>query len=131
MYIKDFDNWNNVKKRIQSENRTVTIRKGEIRWVSFGINVGSEIDGKGVSFARPALIIHVIGAHLALIIPISTKIKDIAGYVPFEWKDKTNALCIHQMKVVSQKRILSRMGKISENRLNEYKKIIALFYSFL
>ena len=130
MYIKDFDNWNKVKQRIQTEERSVNIRKGEIRWVSFGVNVGSEIDGKGISFARPALVIHVIGSHLALIIPVSTKVKEVAGYIPFTWSDKDNALCIHQMKVVSQKRILARLGKISENRLNEYKKIIASFYSF-
>ena len=131
MYFKDFDTWNKVKKRIQGEQRTVNIRKGESRWVSFGVNVGSEIDGKGISFARPALILHVIGTSLALIVPISTKVKDIAGYVPFLWKDRENALCIHQMKVVSQKRILDRMGRISMNRLGNFKKVITSFYSLL
>src|SRR3989338_2316862 len=91
MYFKDFDNWNEVKKRVHHEERTVNIRAGEIRWVSFGINIGSEIDGKGLSFTRPALILHVIGSHLALIIPMSTKVKDIAGYVPFTWKNITTA----------------------------------------
>ena len=129
MYFKDFDNWNIAKKRLQAEEREINIRKGEIRWVSFGVNVGSEIDGKGKSFARPALIMHVIGSKLALTVPITTKVKDIPGYVSFTWKDKTNALCIHQMRVVSQKRILDRMGKISSNKLNKCKHDIASFYS--
>ena len=129
MYFKDFDKWNDVKKRLQAEERAVNIRRGEIRWVSFGVNLGSEIDGKGITFARPALIVHVIGSKLALIVPITTKVKDIPGYIPFEWKDKVNALCIHQMRVVSQKRILDRMGKISSNRLKKCKGDIAHFYS--
>src|ERR1700679_1101588 len=103
MYVKDFNTWNTVKQRINGEARTVTMRAGEIRWVSFGVNVGSEIDGKGASFARPALIVHVIGSKLALIVPMTTKVRDIPGYIPFVWRDKTNALCLHQMRVISQK----------------------------
>jgi tetrahydromethanopterin S-methyltransferase subunit G len=44
MYFKDFDKWNLVKKRINEEERKVNIRQGEIRWIAFGVNVGS---GKG------------------------------------------------------------------------------------
>ena len=97
--------------------------------MAFGVNVGSEIDGKGISFTRPALIIHVIGSHLALVIPMSTKMKDLAGYVPFEWKGTMNALCIHQTKIVSQKRILSRKGKVSNQRLKNIKSELAKFFS--
>jgi len=128
MYFKDFEGWNLVKKRLNEENRKVYIRAGEIRWVAFGVNVGSEIDGKGISFTRPALVIHVIGSHLALIVPMSTKIKDIAGYIPFEWKGSTSALCVHQIKIVSQKRILSRKGRISNQRLKKIKLEIVKFF---
>jgi len=130
MYFKDFEKWNLVKKRIEIEERKVNIRAGEIRWVAFGVNIGSEIDGKGVSFTRPALVIHVIGSHLALVVPMSTKVKEIAGYVPFEWKGKVTALCIHQMRIISQKRILSRKGRISDHRLEEIQKEIKKFYHF-
>ena len=129
MHIKDFDKWNEVKKNLNKEERKITIRRGEIRWVSLGVNIGSEIDGKGESFSRPALIIHVIGNHFALVIPMSTKIKDIAGYVPFEWKGKTFSLCIHQTKVVSQKRILRRLGRVSDNKLQKHKDEIKKFFS--
>lgn len=129
MYIKAFDEWNEVKKRLQDEDLKVNIRKGEIRWASIGVNVGSEIDGKGVSFARPVLIVHVIGSHLAMVIPMSTKMKSVAGYVPFEWRGKNVALCIHQIKIVSQKRIFSRLGKVSNTKLQEYKNEIKQFFS--
>ena len=130
MYFKDFDKWNGVKKRVHDEERKVNIRNGEIRWVSFGVNVGSEIDGKGLSFTRPALILHVIGSHLALIVPMSTKVKDVAGYVPFTWKNNVTALCLHQIRIISSKRILSRKGRISQNKLTVIKKEILKFFSF-
>src|SRR3989344_1982341 len=129
MYFKDFEGWNLVKKRLNEENRKVYIRAGEIRWVAFGVNVGSEIDGKGISFTRPALVVHVIGSHLALVIPMSTKIKNIAGYIPFEWKGVMSALCIHQTKIVSQKRILSRKGRVSNQRLKNIKSEVANFFA--
>lgn len=129
MYYKDFDGWNIVKKRIQEEKRNVYIRAGEIRWIVMGVNVGTEIDGKGVSFTRPVLILHVIGSHLALVMPMSTKVKEMAGYIPFKWKNESRSLCVHQVRVISQKRVLARSGRISENRLHEIKKHICDFFS--
>ncbi len=93
-----------------------------------GVNIGSEIDGKGVSFTRPALIIHSIGSYLALVVPMSTKIKNVVGYLPFQWKGKSTSLCVHQIRIISQKRVLSRLGRISENRLREVKQSLAEFY---
>ena len=129
MYFKDFDTWNEVKKTINSEERKINIRAGEIRWVAFGVNIGSEIDGKGVSFTRPALVVNISGSHIALVIPMSTKLKEAAGYVPLEWKGKMVALCIHQTKVVSQKRIFSRLGRVSDTKLQEFKDHIKKFFS--
>src|ERR1041385_8162940 len=108
MYFKDFDTWNTLKKKLNEEVRQTNIRAGEVRWISCGVNVGSEIDGKGVSFTRPALVLHVIGSALALVVPLSTKLKSVAGYIPFEFQGKTISLCVHQMRIVSQQRILAR-----------------------
>ena len=130
MYFKDFDKWNQVKKNTDNNDTKVSIRAGEIRWISFGVNVGSEIDGKGESFTRPGLIIHVIGSHLVFVAPLSTKVKEVAGYLPFDWKGTTTALCIHQIRIVSQKRILSRKGRISEDKLKAIKQEIIKFYNF-
>ncbi len=130
MYFKDFDKWNEVKKHTDNNHTKVSIRAGEIRWISFGVNVGSEIDGKGESFTRPGLILHVIGSHLAFVAPLSTKVKEVAGYLPFNWKGTTTALCIHQIRIVSQKRVLSRKGRISEDKLKAIKDEIIKFYNF-
>jgi mRNA interferase MazF len=129
MYIKDYDSWIKVKQRLEAEKRKVHIRAGEIRWVAFGVNIGSEIDGKGASFTRPGLILHVVGSHLALVVPMSTKVHDIAGYIPFDWKDQRYALCVHQIRVISQKRILARKGRVSIRRLTIVKDKVAQFFS--
>jgi len=130
MYIKAFDKWNNVKKRIQDEERKVHIRSGEIRWCTIGVNIGSEMDGKGESFSRPVLIIHTIGSKLALVIPLTSKLKSVAGYIPFTFQNKEHSLCVHQLKVISTKRLLKRKGRITRNRLEQVKKVIQEFYGF-
>ena len=130
MYFKDFDKWNEFKKHTDNSDTKVSIRAGEIRWISFGVNVGSEIDGKGESFTRPGLILHVIGSHLAFVAPLSTKIKEVAGYLPFDWKGTKTAICIHQIRTISQKRVLSRKGRISEDKLKAIKDEIIKFYNF-
>jgi len=129
MYQKDFDAWHGVKKCIDAEERKICVRAGEIRWIAFGVNIGSELDGKGDSFTRPGVVMHVIGSHLALVIPMSTKVKEVPGYLSFEWKGRTTALCIHQLRIISQKRILSRKGRISNNRLKNIKDDIKRFFS--
>ena len=131
MYIKDFDSWNKVKKRIQEETRKIYIRSGEVRWATIGVNIGSEIDGKGVSFTRPVLVLHVIGSRLALVIPLSTKIKEVTGYLKIEWKGQPLSLCIHQIRIISQKRLLKRKGRFSQSKLEEIKKEVQSFYNLI
>ncbi len=118
-----------MQKHLNSDDMHVNIRAGEIRWVAFGVNIGSEIDGKGKSFTRPALILHVIGSNLVLIVPLSTKVKEVVGYIPFEFQGKNVSLCIHQSRTISQKRVLSRKGRISENKLSEIKEQFKKFFT--
>ena len=127
MHIKDFNAWNEDKKAVDARN-SVRVRAGEVRWLSMGVNVGSEIDGKGARFTRPALIVHCIGDKLALILPLTTSDKRIPGYLPFEWKDRRDNLCLHQMKIVSTKRLLNRVAKVSDAKLKTVKNAIAKFY---
>ena len=129
MYFKDFDTWNGAKKRVQRETRSINIRAGEVRWVAVGVNIGDEIDGKGTSFTRPSLVVTVSGSSTALIVPMSTKTKDITGYIVLKWKEKRVSFCIHQMRVVSQKRILKRVGKLSDRKFQYIKNEIKKFFS--
>ncbi len=128
MYVKNHDAWNCIKKEINNKEQKSTVRPGEIRWMFCGVNVGSEIDGKGSIFSRPALIVDTIGTNLALVIPMSSKTHDRAGYIPFLFNTRPVSLCIHQMRVVSQKRFFRRIYKVSEDKLREVKHQVTHFY---
>lgn len=131
MYIKNFDQWNNFKKELNDKEKSHKVRPGEIRWCSFGVNVGSEIDGKGNSFTRPVIIISIAGPDLALVVPCSTKLHNRAGYMQFHAKNKQISACIHQMKIISTKRIYDRIEKISDPILLSIKSKIVSFYGLL
>ncbi|TSC58335.1 MAG: hypothetical protein Greene041679_118 [Parcubacteria group bacterium Greene0416_79] len=87
------------------------------------------MDGKGESFTRPMLVVHVVGSVLALVVPLSTKLKGVVGYIPFEFHEKQISLCVHQMRIISQRRILARKSRISDKRLRQVKLEIKKFFS--
>jgi mRNA interferase MazF len=128
-YVKDFDKWNNVKKKVDEENNSSIFRVGEIRWVVLGVNIGSEIDGKGDSFNRPCLIVDSFSDKLVLVFPMSTKLKKTAGYVEITLPDgRQVSVCIHQAKTISPKRILKRITSISTDKLQGLKNKYKEFY---
>jgi mRNA interferase MazF len=129
MYTKSFDKWNRVKKHLNNDDSGIFCRAGEIRWVSIGVNIGSEMDGKGDSFNRPCLIADIFSDKLALIFPMTTSTKKSAGYVPFTLADgRTVSICVHQARTISPKRILKRIQTISKPKLQDMKNYYKKFY---
>ena len=128
MYTKDFDSWNPVKKGINEKEKSHKVRAGEMRWCSLGVNVGSEIDGKGNTFTRPVIIISIAGPDLAFVVPCSTKLHERAGYIQIQLKNKKVSACVHQVKIVSTKRIYDRIQRISKNQIKDLKDHIKKFY---
>jgi mRNA interferase MazF len=128
MYQKKFDEWNVLKQDINDKKAQITIRVGDVRWIMFGTNVGSEIDGKGQLFLRPGLVMNVIGHDLALVVPMTSKEKQPPRYIPFEANGRSGSLCLHQMKVISQNRILHRIERISDTRLSDVRQQVAVFF---
>ena len=57
---KDFDKWNELKKKIDTrediEENEIFIKNRQIWWCSIGLNVGSEQNGHGEVFERPVLV---------------------------------------------------------------------------
>ncbi len=68
-YIKDFDKWNNIKKKVDKNNQGISFCEKEIWWCYSGVNVDAENDGKGEMFIRPVYIqMKIKKATVALII---------------------------------------------------------------
>lgn len=63
--IKDFDGWNEFKKKLEklesplfdSKTGRYTFKEGQIWFCSIGVNLGNEICGKNKDYERPVLII--------------------------------------------------------------------------
>lgn len=74
-----FDEWNEVKKKLDKKTGNSLFREGQIWWCSVGQNVGSETYGKGKIFARPVLVFKRLSAQLFIGIPLTTKQKKEHG----------------------------------------------------
>ena len=139
-YIKDFLNWNQEKIKIDARVEDLkedentheikdVIRKWEIRWCALGVNVGSEIDGKGKEFLRPCLLLEQASPDIFLVIPMSTKIKSALGYRKIIVEGREVSLCIHNLKTISRKRIYGRISKLSVNKIIEIRSWVRKYFN--
>ncbi len=130
--MKDFDNWNRSKKKIDSrryESEEVeNIFEGDVFWAYLGLNIGKEIDGKSEYFSRPVYIYKKINKINFLAIPLTTSenYKD-DWHLEIELENgKKSSLCFNQIKVIDFKRIKKLICSLDndlvtkiQNRLDE------------
>ena len=126
--MKNFDEWNDVKKSIDSKdiNRDLFYHAREVWWCSLGQNVGAEADGKNEFFERPVLIIKKFNSEMVLAIPMTSKEK-IGKYFLKVSHDKGDSYAnLSQLKVISTKRLQRKIGMINEEDFNlAIKEIVA------
>ncbi|MBU1046899.1 type II toxin-antitoxin system PemK/MazF family toxin [Patescibacteria group bacterium] len=132
-YKKDFEEWN-IKKQIIEKNekdRNFWFEEREIWWCSFGVNIGVEIDGKSNDFNRPALIIKVFNKEGLYVLPITTKDKEDKFHFQLnnfdKIKDNFNAVVLTQLKFISSRRLLRKIGRVPEDDFQIIKKRIMEF----
>jgi mRNA-degrading endonuclease toxin of MazEF toxin-antitoxin module len=102
--------WNIRKKKINSTYRENFFYQRDIWWCSLGVNVGSEQDGKNEMFERPVIVIKKFSKNLLWIIPL-TRSKGMSLY-HIKVTAESYAI-ISQLKIISSRRLLRKMGKIS------------------
>jgi len=114
-YIKDFDNWNEKKKTLNDAlSKAPYFKEREIWWLSIGVNVGYEEDGKSNAFSRPVLVIRKFNRNLFLGVPLSTRVKVSPFYIFIIFDNRPMAVMISQLRVFSSKRLLGEMGKLED-----------------
>lgn len=74
---KNFDKWNEIKKKLDVSERSVEFNEREIWWCSIGINVGSEQHSQTEDFSRPVLVIRKFTRDIFWGIPLTTRIKPL------------------------------------------------------
>lgn len=122
---KDFNKWNELKQKIDQNQRQLIFKERDVWWCSVGINVGHEENGKNEFFTRPVLVVRKFNRQLFLGIPLTTKLKDNKFYHKINFKDKEQCAMLSQIKVFESKRMRKRMGELPGNELNLIKKAIS------
>jgi mRNA interferase MazF len=74
--MKDFDLWNNNKKKIEDLGENKFYHQRDIWWCSLGLNIGFEQDGKDKGFQRPVLIVKALGDKTCIVLPLTTSNKN-------------------------------------------------------
>jgi len=123
--------WHKIKIDIQlADNKTnIYFYEKDVWWASLGANIGHEEDGKNNKFERPVLILKKFNKHLILIIPLSSKEKKDKFYyynfIPNNEKFVSAMIC--QIRLISSKRLIRKMGNICSVDFNEIKIRIKKF----
>jgi mRNA-degrading endonuclease toxin of MazEF toxin-antitoxin module len=112
MHVKNFDEWNRVKKEIDSITTDIKPHKREVWWASLGLNIGSEQDGRGDTFERPVLILTRLSNNTFYVAPLSTKCKHIVFHKELQHDNVKGFVLLDQIKVIDKKRLKRKIGKV-------------------
>jgi mRNA interferase MazF len=119
---KDFNRWNEDKKRVQTEqSRYYTVR--EVWWCKLGVNIGSEQDGKGEQFLRPCVIVRGFGADTCLVVPLTTSPKVHFLRFPIGLViDKEASANLSQLRLIDTRRLVEKIGFLDQEVFKELIK---------
>ncbi len=112
---KDFDRWNEKKKRIHIADFADFVNEREVWWCALGLNVGVEADGKHDNFERPVLVVRKFNKDSVLIVPLTSHPKDNPYYIPFKHEGREFAAIISQMRLISTNRLLRLIYKMDNS----------------
>ena len=123
---KDFDRWNELKKRTDGEEpRLYTVR--EIWWCRLGLNIGSEQDGNGTLFLRPVVIARAFGANTCLVVPLTASPRKHRLRVPVgKVKDKDASALVSQIRVIDTRRLVEKIGFLDKARFADIRKAVKI-----
>ena len=112
---KDFNKWNEIKKRVDDVNsQNNYFKERDIWWCYCGANIGTEQDGKGSEFLRPVLIFKKFNRNICWVIPLSLKVKNGNFYFPLlSDSNIIRTATLPQMKMVDIRRLVKKLDSIS------------------
>ncbi|QQS60139.1 type II toxin-antitoxin system PemK/MazF family toxin [Candidatus Falkowbacteria bacterium] len=119
-------NWTKLKLKIHNkpDDNTVFFQEREIWWVSLGINIGSEQNGKHGNFERPVLVLKKFNKSTLWIVPLTNQYKDREYYLSLINRDIVYYFNLSQLRLISSKRLLRKISKLSELEFNKVKESI-------
>jgi mRNA interferase MazF len=125
MFEKDFDEWNGVKKKLNTQRRDLLFKEGEIWWCSLGLNIGEEVYGKGRSFRRPVVILKKLSHNSCVVMPTTTKQHRGTWYHHLNIGKKDRWIMLNQIRFISANRLYVRESILLPGDFTEMKKSVA------
>lgn len=124
--MKDFDDWNKKKIKIDANEDFNHPQEKEIWWVSIGMNIGSEVYGKGEDYTRPVLIINAEGSESFIGIPLTSKVKNKKYSCIIKTDDNLlHTAMVYQIRSFDKRRLTERKYILSNeehSKVEEYFK---------
>lgn len=123
-----YDNWNKLKKILDTKQNPIHIRNMDILFISIGQNIGYEAYGKDELFLRPVLVYKKLTRTTFLGIPLTSKEKEGNYYFKFSYKDnKYSYASLNQIRTFDTKRIAYKSGTIKSEDFEILKKQVEEF----
>ena len=119
---KDFDRWNDRKKKVHARSERILFHEREIWWCALGVNVGYEQDGKNHDFERPVIIVRQLSPDTCMILPLTTKRRLEKFQAVINYRNIKNYALLDQIRVIDARRLLRKIGLANEK---EFSYIIA------
>ena len=121
--IKRFFEWIGLKQKIHNiSSKPPLVKERDLWWISFGENIGSEMNGKSNLFSRPGLVIKKLSREFYLVAPTTSQKKEGTWYVHVEHGDRSMYVCLHQIRSIDYRRLSNRLGVLDENNFSLVKK---------
>lgn len=119
---KEFNKWNSLKQKLHNSKKEIIFKQRDIFWISIGVNIGYEQDGKGKIFSRPVLVVKKFNHHIFFGIPLSTQIKQGSFFFEFSLNDKPSNALLVQGRIYDVKRLENKIGMISKDDFQQLKR---------
>lgn len=119
---KDFDKWNELKKKIENISHDIIMKEWEIWWCSIWINTKTESCWKWPEFRRPILIVKKLSSNTCFVIPLSTKNKTWTWYANYEIDRVQYTALLYQLKMMHTNRFTKFEMKLDRQKFLEIKK---------
>ncbi len=128
-YKKEFERWNKIKIAANSRDaENILIQKGAIWLMQVGVNIGSEMDGKGQDFVRPIIVVKKINRDTFFGVPISSKIKTNYFRLHFQLFSEDRVAVLSQLKLYDKKRCIRFMSVLTKEKLGEISQRLSEFF---
>lgn len=127
--IKKFLEWIKLKEKLHNVQKgPPLVKERDLWWVSFGENIGSEINGKSGLFSRPGIILKKLSREFYLVAPTTSREKDGSWYVEITQEGKHRYVCLHQVRTIDHRRLSSRIGQIDSDDFEKIKNAFLKLY---